>query len=98
MKLGCVLDDPSTATEVSDPCTVKKGRDERHNVTRQSLLLVTCVPIHVNVLRARCASSCRVACTVEIRLQRQNNSHFTLSALALQCMGLHSDNPPSAMF
>ena len=64
MKLGSVLDRSKHRT-VIDPCTVKKRRDETHNDTHQSLLaLVTCVPIHVNVLRARCASSCHVACTM----------------------------------
>ena len=64
MKLGSVLDRSKHRT-VNDPCTVKKRRDETHNDTHQSLLaLVTCVPNHVNVLRARCASSCHVSCTM----------------------------------
>ena len=47
---------------MSDFCTAKIGRDETHSDTHQSLLaLLTCVPHHGNVLRARCASACHVA-------------------------------------
>ena len=65
MKLGSVLDRSKhrRLQWVILALNTQTRRDETHNDTRQAFLaLVTCFPIHVNILRAGFVSSCHVAC------------------------------------